>query len=129
MQINSGALWGLIAIVLISIIVSRVRKKRSERGWKKYGEEQVYRPEEWENRQGMGRGESETKGIIGKSNPAEPRVSPGTPEETGSGRDVQRSDIQNKSSSGNIPSLSGDKGISKANKRSGITIPSIEPIY
>ena len=58
--INSGALWGLLTVTLILVITMKIRKKRAERGWEKYGEDKIYRPEEWEAKQGAtGKSESD----------------------------------------------------------------------
>jgi len=47
-KFNSGAFYGLIASILLMLIVTKVRKKRAERGWKRYAEDKIYRPDEWE---------------------------------------------------------------------------------
>lgn len=48
MGFNSGALYGMVMAILLLVIVMKVRKKRAERRWRKYGEDKIYRPDEWE---------------------------------------------------------------------------------
>lgn len=126
-MINSGALWGLITLVVLFFIVRKVGKKRAERGWQVYGEGQIYRPDEWETKRERERKqrESETDAVTTESTGT---TSSGSSATTESGSSEGRADIQTKSDKLSKSDGSGNKKSNKAGKRSSITIPHVESV-
>jgi len=117
---NSGALWGLICVALLFLVIKIVRKRKSEREVQRYGDGQIYRPEEWEAKQRELAADSAGAG--------KPIVEPGASKAAEPGSDVRQEDIPPKPSAVSGPDNAGDKKPRKAGKRPSIAIPDIEPI-
>ncbi len=123
MAINSGALWGLITIIILLFIISRIRKRKAERGWKRYDESQIYKPDEW-GETGDGTGEGGCESPDGR----EPVACPGDSENSESGSNERQENLPIKPDSVNQPDSTGDKKPGKTGKQSRIAIPDVEPV-
>ena len=112
-----GALLGLISVIVLSFIILKVRKKKAIRGWKKYGDEQIYRPDEWEriHRAEWASASSQSEDATAKSG-----VNTSSSESSDKRNNARPSNIQDK------PNTSITRS-NKATKRIRITIPNIEP--
>jgi len=119
--INSGALWGLLTVTLILVVTMKIRKRKAERRWEKYGEDKIYRPEEWEAKQGAaGKSESDIARL--------PKTDSGASTIPEPGSDERQKVVPTKSNSISKSNIRRNKKSNKANKQSSVTVPSVEPI-
>ena len=120
---NPGAAWGLLIAIVLLLVYFKVRKIKAERGWQRYGEEQIYRPDEWAEKRARDnpRRDSEDSG-------SEPGIdSDGTGEEDiGFNGGSESLSVEHDSSSES--DIIRDKTIKDSGEELDITIPDIEQV-
>jgi len=114
---NAGALFGILVLIIGGAVVY-IKIKRSKRRWKKYAEEQIYRPDEWETK-------CQADRYVGSGKQLD---KPGITEDTTDRADGGREVVPPKSATKNKRGRKRIKGNNKAVEQPLIAIPDIEQI-